>query len=459
MKLGFANNTFFFKFKPTSSITYTKISKNKLIIIDRKISLHLHFQSFLFSSTIEKNNNEKDSISFEFIENNFSKMNYYELLSVKENHKNNNNYNISKKEIKLKYFKLAKKFHPDQYKGNQAIFKKISEAYKVLLNDDLRGKYDLKNNLNTNTKTSNNQKEAHKYNIYKRYTDMYRKKKTKINENESENNDNHNENGTNNSQDFSEFDTSSKFKKDFESLNKNVLLNNFLKNKNEENLGQYKEYYEQSTNLNLNNKTFSKKDDNDYINKSNTIMNENISPKLINIDDKTIENISSIKIFKSEQEKKMNNKEKILATFTSEINKDNNFRSKINSYKESLSDMIFSVTKSPFQKEELKKIEDELNISYKDKVKNYSKKEYKFNLNEHKNESDYFQKSDKNENDVNSKIKNNDEFNKNKKLLLRFFILSNGLAIVYLLYNVFYNRKKQLDKEKEKNLQRLLRLY
>ena len=63
-------------------------------------------------------------------------MNYYEILGLKPN--------ASKNEIKKSYHKLAIQFHPDKTnnKNDQDKFKKISEAYSVLYDNDKRKQYD-----------------------------------------------------------------------------------------------------------------------------------------------------------------------------------------------------------------------------------------------------------------------------------------------------------------------------
>lgn len=61
--------------------------------------------------------------------------NYYNILGVDEN--------ISNEELKKVYRKLAKEKHPDAG-GNEEEFKKISEAYDVLGNEEKRSEYDRK---------------------------------------------------------------------------------------------------------------------------------------------------------------------------------------------------------------------------------------------------------------------------------------------------------------------------
>lgn len=66
--------------------------------------------------------------------------NYYDELEVSKN--------ASKEVIEKVYKVLAKKYHPDMNQGDtkqeaEEKFKKISEAYEVLSNEDKRKKYDL----------------------------------------------------------------------------------------------------------------------------------------------------------------------------------------------------------------------------------------------------------------------------------------------------------------------------
>jgi curved DNA-binding protein len=63
---------------------------------------------------------------------------YYSILGVGKNAGNG--------EIKAKYRKLAKKYHPDKNPGDEAseqMFKKVSEAYAVLSDHDKRKNYDM----------------------------------------------------------------------------------------------------------------------------------------------------------------------------------------------------------------------------------------------------------------------------------------------------------------------------
>ena len=67
---------------------------------------------------------------------------YYDILNVKSN--------SSKEEIKKQYKKLIKMYHPDINSSIEAeeIFKNITKASEVLLDDDKRKKYDLLRNAN-----------------------------------------------------------------------------------------------------------------------------------------------------------------------------------------------------------------------------------------------------------------------------------------------------------------------
>ena len=64
-------------------------------------------------------------------------MSYYDILEIKND--------ASKNEIKKAYHKLALKWHPDKNAGNkdaEVKFKKISEAYDILGDDEKRMRYD-----------------------------------------------------------------------------------------------------------------------------------------------------------------------------------------------------------------------------------------------------------------------------------------------------------------------------
>ena len=65
-----------------------------------------------------------------------SKRDYYEVLGISKS--------ASKDEIKKAYRKLAKKYHPDVNKEEDATekFKEVQEAYEVLSDDQKRAQYD-----------------------------------------------------------------------------------------------------------------------------------------------------------------------------------------------------------------------------------------------------------------------------------------------------------------------------
>ncbi len=66
--------------------------------------------------------------------------NYYKILELK-------NSKATDDEIKSSYRKLAKKYHPDINPGNMLAaekFKDINEAYEVLMNEELKRKYNVK---------------------------------------------------------------------------------------------------------------------------------------------------------------------------------------------------------------------------------------------------------------------------------------------------------------------------
>ena len=89
--------------------------------------------------------------------------NYYQILGLEPN--------CSKEEIKKAYKSYAQKFHPDKHKGDPFFedqFKKIKEAYDILINDIERNKF----NSNFYQKKHTYQS----YGTYKESDDTYRKK-------------------------------------------------------------------------------------------------------------------------------------------------------------------------------------------------------------------------------------------------------------------------------------------
>ena len=71
----------------------------------------------------------------------------YQILNV--------NSQATQKEIKLSYYKMAKKYHPDfqtdatesEKEKSAELFKKVHKAYEVLSNPISRQAYDIEQNL------------------------------------------------------------------------------------------------------------------------------------------------------------------------------------------------------------------------------------------------------------------------------------------------------------------------
>ena len=62
------------------------------------------------------------------------KSDYYQVLGIEKN--------SSTKDIKKAYYRLAKKYHPDQMGGDKKKFQDLFEAYEVLGDENKRQKYD-----------------------------------------------------------------------------------------------------------------------------------------------------------------------------------------------------------------------------------------------------------------------------------------------------------------------------
>lgn len=97
---------------------------------------------------------------------------YYDILNVKENSTND--------EIKKQYKKLVRMYHPDVNSSPEAeeIFKNITRASQVLLDEEKRKKYDLLRNANKKVYQSNqNSSEYTFYDLFQK--NKKNKKKTK----------------------------------------------------------------------------------------------------------------------------------------------------------------------------------------------------------------------------------------------------------------------------------------
>ena len=61
--------------------------------------------------------------------------NYYDVLGISKD--------ASSDDIKKAYHKLAHQYHPDKQGGDEAMFKKVNEAYQVLSKTQKRQQYDM----------------------------------------------------------------------------------------------------------------------------------------------------------------------------------------------------------------------------------------------------------------------------------------------------------------------------
>jgi len=106
------------------------------------------------------------------LEKDFLKLDFYSILNVKKS--------ASEKEIRISYFHLAKKFHPDKFKGPAEIFKKISDAYNTLKDPHKREEYDrimrfkLKKKFKEHTEETI-KKEGNKMQDYSKYEEEFKK--------------------------------------------------------------------------------------------------------------------------------------------------------------------------------------------------------------------------------------------------------------------------------------------
>ena len=93
--------------------------------------------------------------------------NYYRILGVSKD--------ATKAEIKSAYRKLAKQYHPDVNQDDDAeeMFKKITEAYQTLIDDNLREEYDRELRANRASSSSSNKHSSYSYNNSQQYSYNY----------------------------------------------------------------------------------------------------------------------------------------------------------------------------------------------------------------------------------------------------------------------------------------------
>lgn len=96
------------------------------------------------------NNDDNSAAHSQQIEKEFLKLDYYSMLNVK--------HNFHESELRKSYVQLAKHFHPDRFKGSPEIFKKLTEAYQTLKDDNKREEYNrkLKIKIHKNYKKAKN---------------------------------------------------------------------------------------------------------------------------------------------------------------------------------------------------------------------------------------------------------------------------------------------------------------
>ncbi|VDQ10356.1 unnamed protein product [Trichobilharzia regenti] len=75
-----------------------------------------------------------------------SSQTYYDVLGVKKS--------ASPSEIRSAFIELSKKYHPDKYRGDSEMFKRINEAYSVLSQEKTRRMYDATLTSSSSAKSS-----------------------------------------------------------------------------------------------------------------------------------------------------------------------------------------------------------------------------------------------------------------------------------------------------------------
>jgi curved DNA-binding protein CbpA len=86
----------------------------------------------------------------------FLNKDYYSLLKLKPG--------ASENEIRKSYYLLAKRYHPDKYKGPVEIFRKLTEAYNTLKDAGKRELYNIKLKIKIRkTETPNNERKTSLY--------------------------------------------------------------------------------------------------------------------------------------------------------------------------------------------------------------------------------------------------------------------------------------------------------
>jgi curved DNA-binding protein CbpA len=339
------------------------------------------------------NNNINNNLKFKKLEEQYLHLDYFSILNVTPK--------SEKSEIKKQYYSLAKIFHPDYYKGSPAIFKKITEAYKTLTIPKLREKYTAKMNIKSKiNKKSDTENNYDKDTLFKQ---RYRRTSTYSNENSNENS------GEN---EFFSKEQVSKFQKIWDKMDHDKLFNKFYKLSTEQ--------------VDLQN----------YKNSSSTLDSKEPSVSRLSLDDKTLEKLGEIRVFKSDKEKKMTRKEYLMTKHIDSLSKDR--RSRSVKAKAILKEMMYEISTTYEEKIQNEKIEQELNTPYNELVKDYSKKSF----------------------DENKKINDSKEQEKilnQKKIILesnrlvvkKIIYFFSALSVITLIIVIRQQKKDFIEKKKE----------
>lgn len=94
--------------------------------------------------------------------------NYYQVLEIEKD--------AEEREIKAAYRRLAKEYHPDRNKASNARqrFIQLTEAYQILIDDDLRKSYDLRIDRNRSRESQMKDKEDQYREWFNRYQQQAR---------------------------------------------------------------------------------------------------------------------------------------------------------------------------------------------------------------------------------------------------------------------------------------------